>query len=93
MFCKNCGAQQNEEIKFCSNCGKENVIDKIEIKEEIKKDNKIPWYRNLKWQHLLLISLVSLIIYLTTGGYIWDFIFLIALIFAIITFVKSRKKK
>ena len=93
MNCKECHNEISDNAKFCSNCGKENAIDKIVIEDGLKKDNTVPWYRNLKWQHLLLVSLVCLIIYFATGGYIWDFIFLIALIFAIIDFIKSRKKK
>lgn len=89
MLCNTCKTEMHKGSKYCHNCGKE-IINKQNI---IKNEARIPWHRNLTWQHLLLISLIGLFLYIGTGGYIWDFIFVIGLIFTIITYIKSRKNK
>lgn len=54
--------------------------------------NKIPWHRNFKWWHILLISLFSGFLYFATGMAIFDYILVIGFIYSIVLAVKSRKK-
>lgn len=91
MYCSKCGNKKEDDQIFCSNCGDkkpENTIQ--EKKPAISKD--IPWHQNFKWWQILIVSIISLIIYFITNGYIWNYIFLIGIIFTITQFIRSRKK-
>lgn len=101
--CPNC----NEEIKHggekCRNCGaiiinknqdNNSVNTNILAPKNIETGKKeIPWHQSFMWWHILILSFVSLLIYFWTYWAIFDWIFLIGLIYSIVVLVKSRKKK
>lgn len=63
--------------------------------DKSKKVPPIPWYQNLKSFHLLLIAIGSLTIFVLTDytAAIFDWIFLIGIIFAGIRYFQERKEK
>ena len=54
---------------------------------------KIPWWQNLKWYHILPVSIGLSVVYYYNGGYIFYFGAFIGYIFTIIQVIRSRKKK
>ena len=42
MYCIHCGNPIPENSKFCSQCGKEQVISKVETKTEVANQEGIP---------------------------------------------------
>jgi len=40
MFCKNCGSKINDDVQFCSSCGKEVKLEQIQEIIDIDIDNK-----------------------------------------------------
>ena len=49
MLCKKCGAQINDDAKFCDNCGMQTNTEQAKIKEEVLKkrqQNPPPYKKN-----------------------------------------------
>lgn len=66
------------------------------MEEQNQQNNtqkKIPWYQNLKWYHLLVISIILSMIYYYRGGYVFYFGAFIGYIFTIVQAIKSSKNK
>jgi hypothetical protein len=64
-----------------------------QIENQQVSSKKIPWWQNLKWYHLLLISIGLSVVYYYNGGYIFYFGAFIGYIITIIQAIRSRKKK
>jgi len=91
MFCSKCGKEMNNNGSFCSNC-ENSKIDTLKTSKNTSNKN-IPWHQNFKWWQILLISIISLIIYSITKIYLFDYIFIIGIIFALVQFIKQLKSK
>jgi len=63
------------------------------MSDEIIKARDIPWYRNLKGVHVVLVSFGCLILFFLTQWAVFDFAFVIGLIVGIIQLMKERKAR
>ncbi len=63
------------------------------MSDEATKVGDIPWYRNLKGIHVLLVSFGCLILFFLTDWVVFDFAFIIGLIVGIIQLMKEQKAK
>ncbi len=98
MFCSNCGKEQDGAANFCHNCGKS--LSKTETKKEEvgviatpSVSKNVPWHQDFKGRQIILISLFSLVLYFATDAEIFDWIFLIGLIFGIVKSIQEFRSK
>lgn len=90
MFCIKCGHKALDSENFCRKCG--NNLKQNTEKSDTKNTN-IPWHRNFKGWHIIIISFVSLFLFYVTDATIFDWIFLIGLIFGIVQTIKDYNQK
>jgi len=61
MFCKHCGKEIAENIKFCTQCGKDNSVDKLPQKKSVFTKKRVVWGLG----GLGIISVVGLVIFIS----------------------------
>lgn len=60
MFCKHCGKEITDNTKFCTQCGKENVVHKLPEKRDVFTRKRILWGVG----GLVILTVIALVIFI-----------------------------
>lgn len=84
MFCKNCGAEMNDNARFCPKCGSDKSGEQVQTKE-IKKDNEIKFQLKPEFNlmYKLTKSIGNVILYLILLFLVVPSLFVLLLLFPI----------